>query len=177
MEHHWRQSLCSGTWDERCCPPITIRRRWNRTWRGRRENGEICKRSWEGRERIVKRMGGGGVMRFRCKQCSCLYPRRGFWPPGWRNPSRGFTTRQRGGWQIWAPNVSDVGCGCTHPLGRRWKWWYWRRSGYISPAARTGSQNILRIILSWNCVWRRSGSRECAYPGDGGSSPSWKSWG
>ena len=41
------------------------------------------------------------------------------------------------------PNINRMQHGCTHSLGRCWKWWGWRRSGYISPATRTRSHNTL----------------------------------
>ena len=112
-----------------------------------------------------------------CKRCSWLGIRHGFWPPDWRNTLRGFTTRRRIRWRAWDSNVRGTNRGCTHPLGGLWKWWSWRRSGYISPDERTRSRNTLWPVLLWNCVLRRSGIRECAYPGNGGSSPPWISWG
>ena len=166
--------LCSGTWDELCRPLTMIGRSWNGTYRGRREKGDGWRRSWEGRGRI--REWQGGYMWGWCKQCSYLGPICGYWPPCRRRPLRGFTTGQNGGCQAWYPNIIRKGRGCIHPLGRRCKWWDWRRSGYISPAARTRSHNILQLVLSWNFFWWRIGIWECAYSGDGGSSPPCISW-
>ena len=48
-----------------------------------------------------------------------------------------WAVRQCGGWRVWAPNVNRIEYGYIHPLGRRWKWWVWRRLGRILPAVRT----------------------------------------
>ena len=167
--------LCSGTWDELCSPLTMIGRSWNGTYRGRREKGGRLTKIL-GREGADKRMAGR--LYVRVVQAVLLFGSY-MWvliPPCRRRPLRGFTTGQNGGCQAWYPNIIRKGRGCIHPLGRRCKWWDWRRSGYISPAARTRSHNILQLVLSWNFFWWRIGIWECAYSGDGGSSPPCISW-
>ena len=93
--------------------------------------------------------------------------------PGCRNPSRVSTTGWCGGCREWDPNINGMVHRYIHPLGWHWKWWVWRRLGFILPATITRSQNKLQLLLSCTCVWRRSGSCDCVYPGNSGSRPIW----
>ena len=174
MRHWWRRSLCCSTWDEGCRSLTTVGRWWNGTYGGRGGNGDGWQRSWEGRYQI-KEWLGGSMCRL-SKWCWCLGPRQGYWPPGWRVPSRGFTTGRHSGWRAWSPIISRTGHECTHQSG--WLWWCrdYRRLGYISPAARSRLHSTFQPVLSWTCVWRSSGIWECAYPGNCGSSLPWISW-
>ena len=48
MGHRLRLSLSSSTWDERCCPPMTIFRRYNITYGGCGKSGGNGKDLGEG---------------------------------------------------------------------------------------------------------------------------------
>ena len=151
------------------CVSIHIPWIFDNNWPAVERNFQRVRGKWGRVERILGREGADkrrmGKFYLVVVQMVLLF---GYEPwvliPGWRRPSRGFTTRQHGRWRAWSPNSSQTGRGCTQPLGRRWQWWVWRRSEYISPANRTWSRNTLCLVLSCTCAWRWSGRRECVSP-------------
>ena len=157
MVRHWCQCLYSRTQDEFCQPLTKIGQKWSIISGRHREIGDKWWIFSGDRGQI-----GGLRVYFMCKFCKLFFFlgwKRGWWLLVWIRLSWDSITGRYGGWRAWSPNINCVGHRYIHPFGQRWWRCDYMISGFILPADRTQSHNTLWLVLSWTCVWWRSGGR------------------